>query len=110
MSTWVSKVPAAAWVAVVAAVAGFFVHAHTVTVVRQNGAVVSCSYTDYLTLIAALIAVCAAVSVYFSNRKAHPKRRLPTWAVAAFIAVIGIVAVILVLRGVGVIETVCATV
>ena len=104
----ISPVPAAAWVAVVAAVAGFFVHAHTVNVVRRNGEVISCTYTDLLTLGLAVVAVAAAVSVYFSNRKTHPKRRLPTAAVVAFVAVIAVVAVVLVLRGIGVIETVCA--
>lgn len=103
----ISQVPKLAWAALVVSVLGFVVSLSSSSTVTTNGVVTSCSTFDLAPLLAAGVSLVLAIAAYGERRRKHVDARLPMPWMHGITALVTALAVVHVLRALGVIGSAC---
>lgn len=106
MSNVWSDTPPAFKGGVAVAIIAWFVSVSSAQTTTVNGVVTACSYFDIVKVGGAVLLVGLAISGFIANAKSR-RRALPTWLAATIAAVLVVVAVLLVIQGLGVAMSPC---
>lgn len=101
------NVPTPLWWGLGFGIAAFVIHVSSSSSRTVNGVMTECSYTDYFAFIAAAACVGFGVAGLTKGRKAPKDRSVHPAVLLAFALVLAILAVVHVLRGIGMIGGPC---